>query len=130
MSYDKKAPKILRLTGPLNYRIWAKEVQSFLKARGLFDLVLGNKLRPNDASAASSFRYTTGGVSTRARGRTQGGARARPSPADTEEDTEVFVLLLYKAWRCRNARARTYIIGYCSLIIKNKIIDLLIASEQ
>jgi hypothetical protein len=54
MSYDKKAPKIPRLTGPLNYRVWAEEVRSFLKARGLLDLVLGDELRPDNTPIASS----------------------------------------------------------------------------
>ena len=97
MSYDEKAPKIPRLTGPLNYRIWAEEVRSFLEARGLLDLVLGHEPRPNDTPTTLSSRRTANGVGTRARGRMQGGARAQPSLIDTEEDTEVFTLLLHEA---------------------------------
>ena len=123
MSYDEKAPKIPRLTGPLNYRIWAEEVRSFLEARGLLDLVLGDEPRPDNTPITLSSRST---ASTRARG----GARAQPSPADTEEGTGVPGISPYEAWRRRNARARTCIMGYCSLTIKNKIIDLPTASEQ
>ena len=122
MSYDEKAPKIPRLTGPLNYRIWAEEVRSFLEARGLLDLVLGDEPRPDDTPTTSSSRRT---VSTRARG----GAQVQPSPANTK-DADVSILSLYEAWRRKNARARTCIIGYCSLTIKNKIIDLPTAKEQ
>ena len=123
MSYDEKAPKIPRLTGPLNYRIWAEEVRSFLEARGLLDLVLGDEPRPDNTPITLSSRST---ASTRARG----GARAQPSPADTEEGTGVPAISLYEAWRRRNASARTYIMGYCSLTIRNKIIDLRTANEQ
>ena len=123
MSYDEKAPKIPRLTGPLNYRVWVEEVRSFLKARGLFDLVLGDEPRPDNTPITSSSRRT---VSARARSGTQ----AQPSPADTKEGTGVPTISLYEAWRRRNASARTCIIGYCSLTMKNKIIDFPTTSDQ
>jgi hypothetical protein len=118
MSYDEKAPKIPRLTGPLNYRVWAEEVRSFLEARGLLDLVLGDEPRPDNTPIASSSRRT---------GRS--GTQAQPSPADTA-DAEVFVLSPYEAWRRKNASARSYIMGYCSLTMRNKIIDLPTARDQ
>jgi hypothetical protein len=89
MSYDEKAPKIPRLTGPLNYRVWAEEVRSFLKARGLLDLVLGDELRPDNTPIALSSRRT---VSARARS----GIQAQLSPADTV-DAGVPELSLYEA---------------------------------
>ena len=94
MSYDEKTPKIPRLTGPLNYRIWAEEVRSFLEAKGLLDLVLGDEPRPDNTPIASSSRRT-------ASARVRSGTQTQPSPADTV-DTEVFVLSPYEAWRRKN----------------------------
>jgi hypothetical protein len=111
MSYDEKAPKIPRLSGPLNYRIWAEEVRSFLEAKGLLDLVLGDEPKPTGTTAASSVRNTT---SIRGTGSSQ------------QED----VLPLQEKWRRKNAQARTCIMGYCSLMMKNKIIDFPTAQEQ
>jgi hypothetical protein len=113
MSYDDKAPKIPKLTGPLNYRIWAEEVRSFLEARGLLDLVLGDEPRPP---------RTTPAINTRSRGPLQ------TQSSDSEADAEA--LSAHEKWRRKNARARTCIMGYCSLTMKNKIIDLPTAYEQ
>lgn len=123
MSYDEKAPKIPRLTGPLNYRTWAEEVRSFLESRGLLDLVLGDEPRPDDTPTTSSSRHI---ASVRARG----GMRPQPRSADIEEGTGVPGVSLHEAWRRKNARARTCIMSYCSLTMKNKIIDLPTANEQ
>ena len=121
MSYDDKAPKIPKLTGPLNYRIWAEEVRSFLEARGLLDLVLGDEPRPPSTTPATSTRRTTG---TRAKGPSQ----AQSGDFEAEADAET--LSAQEKWRRKNARARTCMMGYCSLTMKNKIIDLPTAYEQ
>ncbi len=94
MSYDDKAPKIPKLTGPLNYRIWAEEVRSFLEARGLLDLVLGDEPRPP---------RTTPAINTRSRGPLQ------TQSSDSEADAEA--LSAHEKWRRKNARARTCIMG-------------------
>ena len=122
MSSDENIPKFSKLTGPLNYRIWAEEVGSFLESKGLLDLVLGDEPRPDNTHASSS-RRTAG---TRARA----GIRSPQGSADAEDDTGVPGLSLYEAWRRRNASARTWIMRYCSTTIKHKIIHLRSASEQ
>ena len=81
MSSDENTPKFSKLTGPLNYRIWAEEVGSFLESKGLLDLVLGDDPRPDNTHAISSSRRTVG---TRARA----GIRS-PQSADAEDDTGV-----------------------------------------
>jgi len=106
MSYDEKAPKIPRLTGTLNYRVWAEEVKSFLESRGLLDLVLGNEPRPSNPTTPNTRRTAT-----------------------TASDTSI-ELSVYEVWRRKNARARTCIMGYCSPTMKNKIIDQPDANEQ
>jgi hypothetical protein len=58
MSYDDKTPKIPKLTGVLNYRIWAEEVRSYLESRGLLDLVLGDEPKPAN-SVTSTPRIST-----------------------------------------------------------------------
>jgi hypothetical protein len=119
MSYDDKSPKIPKLTGALNYRIWSKEVCSFLEARGLLDLVLGDEPRP-----ANTINTTTPAprISTRAGG-----------PSQSQEvsiDTDTGALSPQEAWRRKNAKAMTCLMGYCSLTMKNKIIDFQTAQEQ
>jgi hypothetical protein len=54
MAEDEKSPKIPKLTGPANYRIWAEEVRSFLEGRGLLDITLGLEPRPQSTSGPSS----------------------------------------------------------------------------
>jgi hypothetical protein len=96
-------------------------VWSFLEARGLLDLVLGDELRPDNTptapTASSSQRMGRSGI------------QAQLSPADTV-DARVPELSLYEAWRRKNVSARSYIMGYCSLTMRNKIIDLPTVSEQ
>jgi hypothetical protein len=116
MSYDDKTPKIPKLTGALNYRIWAEEVRSYLESRGLLDLALGDEPKPANTVAS------TPRISTRTGG-----------PSQTQQDsieTDTGVLSSQEAWRRKNAKARTYIMGYCSLTMKNKIIDFQTAQEQ
>src|SRR5579862_2786215 len=107
---DDKAPKIPKLIGPSNYRLWAEEVKSYLEARGLLDLVLGDDRRPGDSR------------------NTRSQSNQEPVSVTTDGNTETVSVM--ELWRRKNARARTIIMGYCSATMKNKIIDLATAEEQ
>ena len=116
---DDKTPKIPKLIGSSNYRLWAEEVKSYLEARGLLDLVLGIERRPGESRNTRSSAAASASTSSNPQ---------EPVSVTTDGNTET--LTVSELWRRKNARAKTIIMGYCNPTMKNKIIDLPTAQEQ